>query len=122
MSWDADLLDEHGNCVGDWNYTHNTNDMIAAAYTAETGEDVPECGGPLGKVIGSAWWRRLDGATGSEGRAYLAEVIRGLEVEPNRFREMNPPNGWGDYDSLLDVLREMRNRVPDYPTHWEVSG
>ena len=96
MSWDAELIDDRGHVEGSFNYTHNTNGMIAAAYEAATGEQTGQCDGPLGPVIGAAWWRRLDGADGAQGRAYLAGIIKGLESDPERFRAMNPENGWGD--------------------------
>ena len=122
MSWDVSLIDDRGHCEGDWNYTHNVNGMIAAAYEAITGHQTEQCRGPLGPAIGPAWWDRLNGACGEDGRAYLADIIKGLEADPARFRAMNPANGWGDYDRLLSVLRDMRDRVPDWPTRWEASG
>jgi hypothetical protein len=107
-----------------WNYTHNTNGMIAAAFEAVSGEETPECDGPLGPAIGAAWWKRLDGASGEDGAAYLGQIIAGLEADPDRFRAMNPENGWGDYDRLLKVLHEMQDAVSshDLPTTWHVSG
>jgi hypothetical protein len=138
MSWDATLeVTDTTACphcggavstatydVEDWNYTHNTNGMIAAAYEAVSGEQTEECDGPLGPVIGAAWWRRLDGASGGDGAAYLGQIIKGLEADPERFRAMNPENGWGDYDRLLKVLHDMRAAVSrhDLPTTWHVSG
>jgi hypothetical protein len=139
MSWDATLClanDEscpncghelappyHGDALNSWNYTHNTNGMIASAYEAVSGEATPECGGSLGPVIGAAWWGRLSGADGPAGAAYLGQIIKGLEADPGRFRAMNPENGWGDYEGLLGVLREMRDAVPaDRATLWHVSG
>ena len=121
MSWDAYLYDDRGHCEGEWGYTHNTNRMIAEAlkvYEIET----PECGGSLGKVIGPAWWYELNDKPGPEGAAYLDKIIRGLEGDPMKFQEMNPPNGWGDYDSLLKTLRTMRASVPEWPTVWSVHG
>lgn len=113
MSWDASLhlASRPDICIGDWNYTHNTNSMILAAYELVTGN-----------VIGTAWWHRLNEASGEDGREYLSQIIKGLEAQPERFRLANPPNGWGDYDSLLKVLREMRDRVPAEPAVWQVSG
>lgn len=109
--------------AGWWNHTHNTNAMIAAAYEAVSGEQTAQCGGPLGPVIGAAWWDRLNGASGADGAAYLGQIITGLEADPERYRAMNPPNGWGSYDSLLDVLRKMRDAVPaGEASVWEVSG
>jgi hypothetical protein len=122
VSWDADLIEDRGHSEGSWNYTHNTNRMIADAYEAVTGTPTAQASGPLGPVIGAAWWDRLDDMTGTEGRDYLAAIIRGLEADPDRWRAMNPPNGWGSYDSLLGVLREMRDAVPDWPCTWHTSG
>jgi hypothetical protein len=31
MSWDVELIDDRGHIEAEWNYTHNTNRMIAAA-------------------------------------------------------------------------------------------
>lgn len=122
MSWDAYLHDDRGHQEGGWNYTHNTNRMIAAALEFQGDEPVEQCGGPLGRVIGPSWWDRLDGLSGPEGAAYLHRIITGLKSDPERFRAMNPPNGWGDYDSLLKVLTDMRDAVPEWPSEWTVSG
>ncbi len=138
MSWDATLeVTDTTACphcggtvstasyeVESFNYTHNTNDMIAAAYEAVSGQDTEQCDGRLGAAIGAAWWRRLDGASGEDGAKYLGQIIAGLEADPGRYRAMNPPNGWGDYDQLLKVLHEMRDAVArhDLPASWRVSG
>jgi hypothetical protein len=125
MSWNAYLSCKScDSTAGDWNYTHNTNGMIAAAYESVSGEPTEQCGGSLGAVIGAAWWNRLDGTTGPEGAAYLAQIIKGLEADPERFRAMNPENGWGDYGSLLDILREMRDKgaKASAETTWSVSS
>ena len=68
MSWDADFDGRS------WNYTHNTNALIAAAYGAVTGEQTEQCSGPLGPVIGAAWWGRLKGMTGRQGAEYLGSI------------------------------------------------
>jgi hypothetical protein len=122
MSWDVTLTDDRGHTEGDWNYTHNTNHMIAAALKDREDIEVPPCGGSLGPWIGPAWWYELNGKSGPDGAAYLARIIEGLEADPAKYRAMNPDNGWGDYESLVRVLAEMRDRVPDWPTSWAASG
>lgn len=45
-----------------------------------------------------------------------------LEADPEQYRAMNPENGWGSYDSLLGVLREMRDRsTTEVPMTWRCS-
>lgn len=136
MSWDACLVDDRGHTEGDWNYTHNTSVMFYAALEDAGFVLAPstrECWAlPLdgnGKLThypegrGTiSWWEHLNGLSGPEGAAYLDIIIRGMEADPERFRAMNPDNGWGDYDSVLKVLTEMRNAVPEWPTTWGASG
>jgi hypothetical protein len=120
MSWDAEFDG------GSWNYTHNTNGMIAAAYEAMTGTVTEPSDFPiLGKIIGPTWWDRLEGMTGSEGSEYLGQIIKGLEADPVRYQAMDPPNGWGSYVGVLIVLRQMKtasdNACCDV-RRWHASG
>lgn len=135
MSWDAHLTDDRGHTEGDWNYTHNTSRMIYAVLE-DAGIVLPADTRPcqwLDREKGQwhyapnghgsvPWWDHLDGMSGPDGAAYLHLIIRGLEADPERFRAMNPPNGWGDYEGLLKILTEMRDRVPEWPTTWGASG
>jgi hypothetical protein len=72
------------------------------------------------KVI--SWWKLLDGMSGADSAEFLSRIIGGLEADPKRFRAMNPDNGWGNYDSFLAVLKQMRDAIPEWPTAWSVSG
>lgn len=117
MGWDAELFtnDAGGGpstLIADWNYTHNTSDMIYAVL--DQGDHV------------EAWYNELlAGKTGPEGAMHLRRILDGLEAEPARFRAMNPPNGWGNYDQLVGVLREMVDAVIDLgeiPSTWLASG
>lgn len=125
MSWDADLI---CHCCGgsgaEWNYTHNTNGMIAAARESIGHADAYELGSthPIMKAIGPPWYEVLDGMSGAEGARYLGDIITALEADPKRYRAMNPENGWGSYDSLLEVLREMRDCSTEAVMTWRCSG
>jgi hypothetical protein len=134
VSWDADLTDDRGHVEREWNYTHNCNGMANAVLTPEelheggvrwwakrNRQDVIDRAEADGRPLGS-WWDCLDGMEGPEGAAFLDRIIRALEGEPERFVAMNPENGWGDYDSFLKRLTEMRDAVPEWPTKWTTSG
>ena len=116
MSWDAHLIDDRGHEEGWWNYTHNCNAMLDAVL----GKQVATTPTPFWG--GHCWWMILDGMDGKSGQALLAEMIESLEAEPDRFRAMNPENGWGDYDSLVKVLTAMRDAVPEWPCVWRCYG
>jgi hypothetical protein len=99
-----------------FNYTHNISPMIYRALE----------GAGIALEADETWWQHLSGMSGTEGRDYLAAIIGQLEADPERFRAMNPPNGWGCYDGrdgVLGVLRKMRDAVPDgEASTWHVSG
>ena len=125
MSWDATLECEHGCEIADFNYTHNTNGMIAEALTdlgCVNAKELPS-NHVIWKAIGPPWYQRLDGCTGAEGAAFLTALIDPLNREPEKYRAMNPPNGWGSFDSLVAVLTRMRDiSLLERPTRWRASG
>ena len=69
-----------------WNYTSNCGPMWRAA-----GIDLAECHG------------RDAGRCAEELRA----AINTLKADPARFQAMNPPNGWGSFDTLVPALEEL---------------
>lgn len=109
MSWDAYLNDDRGHEEGSWNFTHNCNGMIRHALHI--------AGHPDG-----IWWDGFNGLSGPEGAAILNDVIRVLELNPEVYDAMNPENGWGSRETLVKVLTEMKNAVPEWPTVWSISG
>lgn len=126
MSWDADLYERdegHSVLIGEWNYTHNTSRMIYTVL-ATVGWDFGEreTGYPP-EMRPCAWWDNLNAMSGTEGEKYLGLIVSGFMEAPELFRSMNPENGWGDYDSLLDVLVKMRDCSAEFPAgEWEASG
>lgn len=91
MSLDIELLDnycEHcqrGDVVFSANITHNLGEMAEAAgiYRAMWR---PE-------EIGAKWARDVT--------QILLDGLELLRESPNRFRKMNPSNGWGSYEGLV---------------------
>lgn len=133
MGWNVHLTDDRGHEEGSWSFTHNCNGMANATLTADelreggirwwTSRDRPDIVARLeaGEMRGS-WWYCLDAMPGPAGAAFLDRIIRGLEADPERFRALNPGNGWGDFDSFVKVLTGMRDAVPEWPTTWAASG
>jgi hypothetical protein len=105
MGWYAYLKDDRGHEEGEWNYTSNCNQM--AQTTLPEGSD--------------HWLDLLNDSDGPTGAKLLDGIIRAILSDPQRFEAMNPDNGWGDRQSFLRVLTEMRNSVPEWPTVWKVS-
>lgn len=106
MSWDLQLVCDHcQTTLVDQNYTHNTNPMMNEAH----GRD-------------GHWLDLIHGSSGPEGAQLLMEIVHAFDAQPERFRSMNPLNGWGDMDQLRDILADMAASVPEAPTTWEVAS
>ena len=46
-------------------------------------------------------WDWCTGKPAPEVGAHMLAVLDGMVTDPERWRAMNPPNGWGDYDGCL---------------------
>lgn len=102
MSWDIHLYTElDGNEIEilgtDFNYTHNTNDMIREAGFRD-------------------WPYKVDGWDAQDLGIALTKVLEEFARDPDRFRAMNPENGWGRYDTLVPVLQQIRDLCAQYPS------
>ena len=100
MGWDLMAVvnvDGDERTLESWNYTHNCNPMIRGAGFSE-------------------WPYEVDGMDGKELSRKLDAALRSLRAEPERFRAMNPSNGWGSYDSLVPVLEEVADFAATHPS------
>ncbi len=123
MSWDATLTrSDTGEDVADWNFTHNCNVMANLVLYPDTDTSrttFQEVFTPQDP----SWWKCLHGMDGRQGAEFLGRIVTGMRADPDRYRKLNPDNGWGDYDAFLAVLEEMRAAVPaGTPTRWSVVG
>jgi hypothetical protein len=78
-----------------WNYTSNCGPMWRAA------------GADLAK---------FDGTRASECAPILRAAIENMVADPARYRALDPPNGWGSYDTLLPRLRYLLRWLERNPT------
>lgn len=71
---------------------------------------------PMWRAAGIDFRDGYSGRPASNLITPLDIAIATLEADPDRFRAMNPENGWGDYDGLLDALRKLRDACRRVPT------
>jgi len=75
------------------NVTFNLSEMLAAAgFPAHDGR---------------ADWEALVGLTGRDAEATLSLVSANLRETPDKYKLMNPPNGWGSYTGALAFIEEF---------------
>lgn len=70
---------------------------------------------PMLRAAGFPGWRAFEGAPASESAGVFAKVAAGLRANPERFRAMNPPNGWGTYEGALEVMERLRDLCARHP-------
>lgn len=92
----------HVESVGDdLGYTYNVGDMWREIYPEE-------------KLLS------IDEMTGQEAYKKLKHAHDELLKNPDKFKAMNPPNGWGSYDTFLtfiEKLMDLSSLYPDYIWH-----
>ena len=54
-------------------------------------------------------YRKLDNMSCKNALPILNNAINDMIKNAEEYKKMNPPNGWGSYDGLLEQLQEMRN-------------
>jgi hypothetical protein len=77
-----------------WNYTSN-----CAGMWRKAGADLAA----------------FHGKPASECTPSLKSAIEAMENDPETFRAMNPANGWGSYDSLLEALKTLLKDFQEHP-------
>lgn len=81
------------------NITHNLNKMAGAAGIYE------------------ACWRP-EGIGVTHAKQLIPLLKAGLErllADPEKFKAFNPKNGWGDYEGLVNFVRDYLARCEQYP-------
>lgn len=92
-----------GHRLGDWNLTYNLTPMLKAAGFPGWSEVVSE--------------RRSDGLlpTGANTVPIFEAVLAELRANPEKYRAMNPPNGWGTYEGAVEVFADYIEKVGPHP-------
>lgn len=81
------------------NITHNLNKMAMEAG------------------IYQALWRpeEIDVTKAEQLIPLLQTGLEALKSDPDRFKEFNPENGWGDYDGLVQFVEEYLKACQENP-------
>jgi hypothetical protein len=56
------------------------------------------------RAAGFPGWKELIGAPATETGGMLTSVADELRRHPDKYRAMNPPNGWGNYEGAIAFL------------------
>jgi len=94
------LEDDYENAkLASHNVTHNLNKMAEAVG--------------LYQIL----WRpkEVDITVASQMIALLEKAIKELEANPEKYKVINPPNGWGNYDIFVSFCRSVLRTCHENP-------
>lgn len=84
------------------NYTYNCSPMWHEIYPDDKGMIM------------------VDGMTGEESLPKLRHAMNEFEKNPDKFISMNPPNGWGSFESFKGYIYSLIREAKEHPTWvWE---
>lgn len=70
---------------------------------------------PMWKEAGCPFEEGIEGKLGIELVPALEASLANLKADPSKFKAMNPANGWGNYEELVDVVETMIEAAKKYP-------
>ena len=85
--------------------------VFSTNYTSNCSRMWDEAGCPLHEWA----YDKANGRTAETLIEPLRLAIKTMEDDPERFRAMNPENGWGDYEGALEWLRKILAACRTYP-------
>jgi len=88
MSYDINLVNNYEEEIYDHNYTYNVASMFRDA-------------------IGGDGLYELYGKSAKDCLPLLKNSINKMKNDPKHYEDMNPENGWGDYNGALKVLERL---------------
>lgn len=102
MSWGVDIQVDHADGYVTWvevvaGHTYNLTPMWRLAGVVDGGT------------------RELDGRSCAEMKPVLASAVADAWSRPDAYRELDPPNGWGDFDGFLEILTRLARLCHEHP-------
>lgn len=91
-----------GGSGGDFNLTYNLSPMLWGA--------------------GMPAWSDMIGLPAHEAAAIWEAVVDELKRDPDLYRTLNPPNGWGTYEQAVDTLSQAAEDFLRAPKGSVVGG
>jgi hypothetical protein len=98
MSWDLEYHVVQDTIVWDRNFTYNNSEILSEAF-----------GRPF---------RELHGKLGRELAPLIAAAVLDITDKRALYELLEPPNGWGGINDVLDVLNHLAQWCQEKPEGW----
>lgn len=86
-----------------------------AGEDVDVGSPTYNLGAMFKEALGGRRLKELDGMECENALPLLLEAVVEMRADPARFKEFNPPNGWGDYEGALRFLEDFSVLCRRYP-------
>lgn len=100
MSYDIYLnidTGKHSHSVWDQNITSNVRDMYNKAFDADY------------------WVDEVDGQKCADISERMVHACNYMEANEAIIKPLEPSNGWGTYETALEVLKKLKDAVLEHP-------
>ena len=85
-------------------------------YSANITHNLNRMAGHAGNLYEALWRPEdIDATVANDLIPYLEEGLSLLKNDPEKYREYNPPNGWGDYNGLVRFTTNYLKACREYP-------
>lgn len=97
MSLDIDIIAKRPVSIYDCNVTYNLAGMYYKAIDKEKG------------------FKKLHNMSCETALPIINKAIKDMIENKEEYKKLNPKNGWGTYEGLLEVFQDMRNVCEQNP-------
>lgn len=70
---------------------------------------------PMLWAAGMPPWKEFIGMRAGDAGSIWQAVVDELQDDPDKYKELNPANGWGDYDGAVEVLTALAAACMQHP-------
>lgn len=100
MSYDISLTINTGveekDVVEIGNYTSNIGKMYCDAFNVQD-------------------WKFINGKVCKDALPYVKNACKNMRRSPDRYKKMEPSNGWGTYEGALEYLEHLQKGCEENP-------
>lgn len=90
--------------------------MRSAASTDSTTFNLTYNLSPMLWAAGMPTWSEFIGMKAADAGPIWRAVADELRRDPDKYRQFNPPNGWGTYEGAVEVISALAAACERHPT------
>ena len=78
----------------------------------------PDNIGPMFNLaFGGYWVDIINGEVAREVHLKIDKAVKEMEESPNKYKALEPKNGWGSYEGALKYLKKLNSECWEHPDY-----